>query len=347
MPPEAAPETPLIERGTEMNRDQAVAAIAGITGSQPEAEPVQETAEEQEVVVEDHEELDAAEDPEGEPEGELEGEDDAEALDAEPEDEGEAAEDAKTYEVKVNGETSQVSLEELRNGYQRHQDYQQKMSDLGTRQQQLDEIANHAETSISERLQQADMLLAEVAKAAGYGAEPDWGELRATLDPEDYRFRRDEWEDNQRNLQRLGAERQKLVEAQTQEQEQRFHAYVQGEVEKIRSSWPEFADESTRAAAMDGMFGYLETEGFSRQESANLIDHRQISLIRKAMAYDKIQAAKPQTAKKVRKAPQMAAPSKRVRRPKDQSFRASLDKAKQTGSRDDFIAAIGAWRSQK
>ncbi|QLG87652.1 hypothetical protein HQ393_04940 [Chitinibacter bivalviorum] len=97
-----------------------------------------------------------------------------------------------------------------------------------------------------------------------------------------------------------------LQQVQHIEQQEEFRAHqqsLQSEVEQLLTAIPEWKDETVRKAESAQIRDYLLSNGFTQQDVDGLGDHRAFVLLRKAMAFDKLQAKKPEVQNRVNQAP--------------------------------------------
>ena len=230
--------------------------------------------------------------------------DEAPADDAEPEYDDEPDEDESeepTYTVKINGEEVTVSLDELRQGYSRTQDYTRKTQQLAEQRKQAEA---EFEAVRAER-QQYSQVLASLQQQieAGAPAEPDWNYLRQT-DPIEFAAQWAEHQQRQQRLQAVTAERQRLAEIQQQEQAQRLAQVVAEEQKVLESVIPEWRDTEVARREKGELVEFAKKLGYRTEELAGITDHRAVVALRKAYLYDRLMSRKPE----VRPAPKPAAP---------------------------------------
>ncbi len=360
--PVVAKETPVTGAETA---ESAAALLAGLREPAPQAEPTQTEAPEPKARQEEPT-------PEPEPEVETAGEDDADAEPAEQaaqETESEAAEtesapegedDAPTVDApiswtaaekeefaKLPAETRRIVAEREA---AREATFQTKTTELSERNRQLDATVEAAQNQSLAQLQQAQALMAQAMQAAGFAEEPNWSELRLTMDPEDVRAIKDNWDDSRRQYEGFQRDFQKTMQGMQGQAEKKRQEFIAAENAKTAERWPEFANEATKGAAVEGLYSYLETEGIPREQSAMLVDANMIAVARKAMAYDALQAAKPQVTKKVKDAPKMAKPGSPKVKTKAEGRRelwqAEMQRAAGSNDFRDYAGAFAALRQR-
>ncbi len=114
---------------------------------------------------------------------------------------------------------------------------------------------------------------------------------------------------------------------------------VDRETDKLTRAWPEVKDKAVQQAVFDEAQRY----GFSAQEIADLTDHRQLLVLRDAMAYRKVMAQRQAAVKVVRKTPKLVRQEARGAQTRQaQQFSVAATKLSKTGSMEDAEAALGA-----
>jgi len=103
---------------------------------------------------------------------------------------------------------------------------------------------------------------------------------------------------------------------QTQAQQRATSAFLEQQREQLFAKMPEFKDDAKRAAFQSDLVKFgTETYGFQPQEINGAYDHRLMMVMRDAIAYRKLQAAKPKPTNAVQpqhQAPRVSQPGPRV-----------------------------------
>jgi hypothetical protein len=157
--------------------------------------------------------------------------------------------------------------------------------------------------SEAEGLRQAAQAFAQQLKAR----EPNWAELKAA-DPVAFATARLEYIDHVRQLENADRQYQAARAREAADQERQFHEFRRDQARKLQAAVPEWSDVKVMQADLDAVTKYLVTQGIKPEEVENLTDHRDWLIARKAMAYDALQAKKPDLLKRVRQLPRMMAP---------------------------------------
>ena len=264
-----------------------------------EQEDTQENAEEVEVEAESEEEVEDLE------------EDDLETDEEEVEDENEV-EEVKTYKVKANGKEQEVTLDELVSGFQKGSDYTKKSQELAAQKQAVQQEAHAIQEAMqlreeySHRLSQVQQLLQSQGDDG-----VDMAELKEN-DPIAWSIKTAEKTEQNKKLQLLQQEQDKLAYAQKQQVAQHQAKVVAHEAELLVSEMKEFSDPKTAEQVKKDIRSYGKAIGFTDQELAQVYDHRHVMVLHKAAQWDKLQKANPSVNKKLVNAPKMAKKGNKV-----------------------------------
>ena len=145
----------------------------------------------------------------------------------------------ESFTVKVDGGEQQVSLEELRDGYQRHSDYTRKTQELASERSRLQQAE-----AIVQSLE-ADPAGTLTALGDAFGVARATGEPTGEVDP---------WDEPDPNEQRLATLEARL------EQQDRVHRrqQVEKQVETLKGSYGEFNASELYQHALKHKIGNLE-----------------------------------------------------------------------------------------
>ena len=268
--------------------------------------------EDNEVEKEDAKETDEeALENEVEEESEEDEPDDTEDEDEDSDDEVEV-EERKTFRVKANGEEKDVTLNELVEGYQKGSDYTKKSQELATQRKAVEAEAHAVNEAMqmreqyAQRLGQVQQLLAQDAND-GTNLE----ELREN-DPIQYAIKVAEKTENNKKLQLLQQEQNRLAGAQKNQVAQHQAKMIAHESEMLTEKVKEFSDPKKAEQIKNDIRSFGKSIGFTENELAQVYDHRHVIVMQKAMAYDKLQKANPGVTKKLSKAPKMSKKGNKV-----------------------------------
>ena len=264
-----------------------------------EQENTQENAEEVEVEAESEEEVENLE------------EDELETDEEEAEDEYEV-EEQKTYKVKANGTEQEVTLDELVSGFQKGSDYTKKSQELAAQKQAVQQEAHAIQEAMqlreeySHRLSQVQQLLQNQGDDG-----VDMAELKEN-DPIAWSIKTAEKTEQNKKLQLLQQEQDKLAYAQKQQVAQHQAKVVAHEAELLVSEMKEFSDPKKAEQVKKDIRSYGKAIGFTDQELAQVYDHRHVMVLHKAAQWDKLQKANPSVNKRLVNAPKMAKKGNKV-----------------------------------
>ena len=249
--------------------------------------------------------------------------------------------DILTATVEVDGE--EKTVEEMRNGYLRQQDYTRKTQQLAEARKEMDV---EFEELHRERAQYAQMLPALQERwQQPVEQEPDWDTLYdtdPTMAAKAERQWRKQQEERQAQLQAVEAERQRMAGLEQQRLEQMQSQYFEQQRELLPELIPEWRDNSVASKEAKDIRGFLLKEGFSEQDVNGLTNATLVKLARKAMLYDQGQTRATEAKKKpkTQKTKTLKAGSRGSQpRPKTGQQQA-LQRARQTGRVADAAAAI-------
>lgn len=242
-----------------------------------------------------------------------------------------------TYEVKVNGETKRVTIDELRSGYQRESDYRQKTAETA-------ELKRRLETELSEQLQQQsqkfDELVPQLQSAlTGKWQGVDWVRL-SREDPAEYVRAKEEFESDQRLWNAAMQERQRVEEQTRAKAEADAKVRFDAEMEKLAQAIPDFKVPEKAAAKRDEYRELLTGFGFNEQDIAQIRDHRVIVLLDELSGYRKAAKQAEQAKAKASKAPPVAKPGAKTRTGKGDAVADARNRLKRSGSWEDAAALL-------
>ena len=218
-----------------------------------------------------------------------------EVVEEETEEEAEEAEaDEPLYTVKVDGETEQVTLDELRSGYMREKTFHRRMNKQSQDKKQLDQEMQQYRQTRDQYAQGLQQLV-----AANQREEPNWQQLKQELSPEEYSSRVADYQVYQMNMSKVQEQQKQISQEQQQEAMIGWQNYVSNEAKMLMEKMPEWnkqRQEETIKYAKDVL-------GFNQEEINSAADHRMIMAIYKSMRLDKLMDKTPDVKKKIKAAP--------------------------------------------
>tara|TARA_R110000765_G_scaffold426281_1_gene541428 strand:- start:1830 stop:2792 length:963 start_codon:yes stop_codon:yes gene_type:complete len=283
---------------------------------------------------EDNEE--AYESPRGKNQGKDVGVDAEAEADDEYEEDDEDQTETPVYTVKVDGNDTDVTLDELKSGYLKDSDYRKKTSDLAEQRRAIETQSNTIQQERTQYAQALGQMQSDAEKQLEQYKQIDWNQLRED-DPMLFMQRRDEQREIEKGIDD-GKKHQYQLSVQARSyQTQQFNQNVESGKEKLLAIMPDWDDKVSKSVRAYGL-----AEGFTSDELGGLTDHRSMALIRKAMMYDNIQKSQP-AKKKVKSDTPRYVKSGVAKSKSDVSARKSANKNKQlrkSGSVDDAASMI-------
>ena len=274
--------------------------LASFLGDTPDAESPDEDMEHDESDDSTAEGDTEDEESDGQEESEDEESDDEEAEDTP------APERKLKVTVKGDDGTDQeieVDEAEVVKGYQRQADYTRKTQELAQREHQAVEIlkAKHDEFA-QDYLSKAEASRAAIVQLAGLKGEDEMAQL-AQSDPAAWVA------ENQRRQsivavlgqldQQISAERQEIERRQAE-------AMQQARSEMFQRTWAELQKDGIDREKLGKAYSDVtKAYGFSSDELAQVLDHRQVRVMLDALAYRQLKEQKAVVQKKVDAAPKL------------------------------------------
>lgn len=207
------------------------------------------------------------------------------------------------YEVKVNGQTLEVPLEQLIENFSKGEDYTNKTKALSEKvKTEAQKLADERTAEFQKR--QTDYVEKLVALESQIAQPPvTKEELQELINNEDFdeyhrrKFSLDQHTEKLTTIKKAKAD--ELVKLQ-EEQAKQFNDYRAKEMTILLDKMPELKDQAVVAKLSQ----YLMDNDFSEHEVQNAADHRALVMAEKARKWDELQASS--KAKKVpKKAPRV------------------------------------------
>lgn len=241
-----------------------------------EEEATEELVDQQEVIEDDEpfeEELEAAE------EEELQ----------EDQVEEEESEQPQLYTIKVDGEDTEVTLEELQNGYSRQRDYTRKTQELAQQRKVVE--AQQQEVSQKDAIYSQLLPRMEATLKGELENEPDWNALYEA-DPIAYVREKDIWNEKKQKMQAVQAEAQRLQQESQAEQQKKLQQFVEYGNQQLLEQIPEWQDNEMASKEKMAIRDYgVNVLGYTPQEMDSVYDYRVLLGLRNAWLQHKTQQA--------------------------------------------------------
>ena len=263
-------------------------ALLGLLDSEEKPETEEATAEEEssEAAEEESEELEASD------------EDDS-LIQDESEDTDESEEDPQNllYEVKVDGETREITLDELLSGYSRQSSFTQKSQQLAEQRKAFEEHQNNLNSELaqiqSERqyyINSLQQVIEGSTNALNKYQSVDWERLKAE-DPIEYVTKREEFREAQEKVQATQAEQQKAMQQAQFDNQRQHRATIEPEHKRMVAARPEWGEPDKQREIAGKIRTYAKSQGFTDEELNQLVDSRSLIVLKKAMQYEELQTS--------------------------------------------------------
>ena len=242
------------------------------------------------------------------------------------------------FSVKVNGEESQVTLEDLKQGYSGQQYVQQGMQDVAQQKKEAEQV--YAALT-NEREQMAQLY--QQLQQGGLQQQP----VKPTkelfdADPIGYMQKNIEYEEQMGSYNQQMAQLQQVTQQQSVAQENAKKAFLQEQMQILQKDIPDFAD-SKKATALREKLVTAGTNhyGYSNDEISQITDARAIKVLYDAQRYQDIISGKSKAVVKTKSArPVMKPGTKKVSTPNAQIRSRQQAKLKGSGSLNDAVNLI-------
>ena len=308
-------------------------------------EPVEETTEE--VIEESQETEEISAEAEVADEVEEEVTEEAEEIEASDyEDDEDQIDDASPedlqeptlYSVKVNGVESEVTLEDLKQGYSGQKYVQQGMQEVAQQKKEAEAVY---EALTNERQQMADLY--QQLQNGQFAPEP----VKPTkedfdADPIGYMQKNLEYEEQKANYDRQMAQLQQASQQNSVAQQNAKQAYLQEQMQILQKEIPEFADSTKASKLREQLVATGKSQyGYTTEEISQISDYRAIKVLHDAMRYQDIISGKSKAKVKTKSAKPVVKPgAKKMATPNAKIRSRQKAKLKDSGSIDDALNLI-------
>ena len=215
------------------------------------------------------------------------------------------------YEITVNGQKQQVTLDELMKGYSRESDYTKKTMELSDKRKEIDslqsDLAKELEAVKNSRSQYAKQLDDLTQQLGSKEENIDWDSLYQD-DPAEYVRKKAESDRRKEMLQQAQLEQQRLQEEQRLEQQKVYDEYIAKERKILEEKLPIYKNKEKREAFVKNLTNFAKENGYTDQEIAMMVDHRAVILLANAYKYDQLKKTK-LSGKKVNTPPRIVRPN--------------------------------------
>jgi len=321
-------------------------------------EPVREEQETPEVETEDESSIEDVE---------TEADSEEDAVEAQPQEAQDEVEEAEKFEtlselaeavgmtveefmdnikdtVKINGVEQELPLSELKKGYQMEADYRRKTAELSEQRKAFEAEREQVAQELGNKYQEA-VQITEILENQFMGEynSIDWNAIKQE-NPGEWAALKQEYTDRYNQIQNLKITAAQELENQTKEfqrkQLEESYQFLQQEQERLKEIIPEFRDEVKAQELKGQMVDFLKGQGFRDEEIGNIVDHRQVLIIRDAMAYRGLKSKGVEVKNKVTKAPKLQKPGKKSATSEQVQDKKLRSRLKKSGRLEDAINLI-------
>lgn len=222
------------------------------------------------------------------------GEDDDQTLAAAlglPEDALEYDEEGNVvFNAVIDGEATKVKMQDLVKSYQLEGHVNKKSMQLESDRREFETTRDQAYDHLTQKITVANNLIGAVEQQLmGELQGIDWDTLRAT-DPAEWAATRQYYTERVQWLEQMkaqtGSVQKGLTEEQQKAQQDKYNAFMQGEVQKMIQDNPAWKDQAVMAKEVGEVGKFLvDKYGFTPDEIANHMDARMMRMVRDAMQF--------------------------------------------------------------
>ncbi len=303
---------------------------AGVSASEPTPAPKANSPENEETDEELEEELEPATEESDDPE--VEESDDLPEQDTEEEP---VTEDV--YEVTVNGEKVQVTMDELQNGYSREADYTRRTQEVAEFERSL--VADRDAVQ-AERLKYDGLLgqLQDVIEQS-LPQEPDWTQVREQT-PDQFPAIYAEWTQRKGQLEKVKAERERVAFAEQETLAAAANAQAAEERKKLQEVLPDLFDAEKAQSLSGAMLKTAEGYGYTSGDVGAIRDSRALQMLHDATQFRLLQQKGKKVTKRVKTTPTVAPGAQKTTPRRRSRIRDAESRLKKTGRIEDAQAVF-------
>ena len=245
------------------------------------------------------------------------------------------------YTVTIDGESHEVTLDELRSGYQRQADYTRKTQEVAAERRLAAELSEH----LGRQRQLYDERLGELDSQLR-SAMPDLSDIERLWEenPLEAARRSDQARRIREQREAIHQERQVQAAHLAEARDEAYRQELMRQEARLPELIPEWRDGERSRAERAEIKRFLIDNGYEDGELRALTDARAVKLARDAMLYRRLQDGKAELHKKVAKAPPLAKPGSgdAGRAPDRQQVAALRKRHRQGGSLESAAALLSA-----
>ena len=251
--------------------------------------------------------------------------------------------DAPLYAVTIDGETTEVPLDELISGYQRKATYTQRQQELAQERDNLETQLRDLDPErqvLRQTYQQYHQVLSQLnqqMQAANKPANLDWNTLERE-DPVQWLKLKELERQRASEIQAVSAEQMRMQELLAGENNKKLQERLSVERTLVLEKIPEWSDGDLQANEQRKLMEFGRAVGFSDNELNTLYDHRALIVLRDAMRYNELTNGDKITAAKSKIGSVKGGNKETSRRVRSRQVKAKRAQLKKTGKVDDAAA---------
>ncbi|QJP12095.1 hypothetical protein G4G71_22180 [Pseudomonas multiresinivorans] len=203
----------------------------------------------------------------------------------------------------MDGKEVEVTLDELKNGYQRQSDYTRKTQEAAELRKQADSERSQANQEREHYFNNLQRMQVQLESVLEHQSQIDWQKL-IDENPVEALRQQHLLQERQARYQQVMAEQQLVAQQYQAEQAQAQASYLSEQREALLAKLPDWKDDAKASAEQGAISKFLQEQGFDSAEIQAVIDHRHVLIARDAMRYRDLMANAKAQAKKVQEAPQ-------------------------------------------
>jgi hypothetical protein len=241
------------------------------------------------------------------------------------------------YTVKVNGQESEVTLEDLKQGYSGQKYVQQGMQEVAAAKKEAEAVY----TALNNERQQMAELYQQLQNG-GFTPEP----IKPTkaefdADPIGYMQKNLEYEEQKANYDRQMAQLAQASQQNSVAQQNAKQAYLQEQMQILQKEIPDFADSTKASKLREQLVNTGKSQyGYTTEEISQISDYRAIKVLHDAMKYQDIISGKSKAKVKTKSATPVVKPgAKKIATPNAKIRSRQKAKLRESGS-DDALGLI-------
>ena len=255
------------------------------------------------------------------------------------------------YKIKVGDQELEVTLDELKNGYSRQQDYTRKTKKLSEDRTQVDDLQKSLTRQNEEAKIRRDQyekqleVLSQHLKTTENTVDLD---RLYQEDPAEYVRQKAEIDRRKEMMEATRQEQQRVMAEKQKEHEKTYNAYLEKERKLLAEKLPIYGDKDKGPTFVKNLTDYAKSIGYTDQEISMLVDHRAVLMLANAYRYNKLRNSKVKDKKVVKTPRVVSSSSPKVQDDNDNVKRIRSKKAslKKTGSVKDAVSVLQELYSQ-